>query len=233
VREARTPNTGEWLLQHPEFTSFERSDTSIPLWFCGPPGAGKTVLASLVIDYLLDHHILKDRHVGVAWFYCDYTDDNSMTTVGQTLSCLLRQLLNWHEQLPDSIMELYNRHKQSKFSLPTPPFDDLLVATIRSFSKVFIVVDALDEYPSSIRAQFLGALNDLKPSHLLITSREHIRIEQVIPSHRMIPILAHEQDINSYVDSRLETFRLASRIRANPDLRKEIITTVVANTGAL
>jgi hypothetical protein len=102
-----------------------------------------------------------------------------------------------------------------------------------AFSKVFIVVDALDEYPSGIRTQLLAALNEVKPTHLVITSREHIRVGEVIANYQIIPIRADECDIRAYVASRLESFRLARQIHSKPELRDDIIAAVVSNAGDL
>lgn len=55
----------------------------------GGPGVGKTVLMSLIIDYLCD--TLKGQLVGVAWCYCDYRERLSLTPVTFAVS-LLRQL---------------------------------------------------------------------------------------------------------------------------------------------
>jgi hypothetical protein len=159
-----------------------------------------------------------------------------MKTVEQTVACLLRQLLELHTVLPDPIVALFNAHKETHF-LKKPPMAEewtsLLLSTMSAFSKVFMVVDALDEYPSKIRSKFLTVLNHLKPSHLLVTSREHIRLGHVIPRHKMISIQAKEEDITAYIHSRLETFHLAWQIDAKPELKDEIVSTVVSNARDL
>ncbi|UKZ52374.1 hypothetical protein TrVGV298_006150 [Trichoderma virens] len=51
-REARTPTTCEWLLNHSRFIEWERSSHSSTLWLQGNVGAGKSFLTSKVIDHL-------------------------------------------------------------------------------------------------------------------------------------------------------------------------------------
>ncbi|KAF8847654.1 hypothetical protein BDZ45DRAFT_811419 [Acephala macrosclerotiorum] len=55
IRESRLPGTGQWLLENPEFMAWrDQEDVSNVLWCHGIPGAGKTVISSLVIDHLND-----------------------------------------------------------------------------------------------------------------------------------------------------------------------------------
>jgi hypothetical protein len=195
------------------------------------------VLAAAAIEYLLGSHIpIEGGGVGIAWFYCDYTNEDKMKTVEQTLACLLRQLLESHTVLPDPVITLFNTHKAANFRkapLTEKELFNLLQSTVATFSKVILVIDALDEYPSGIRTQFLEVLNSLQPSHLLLTSREHIRVGDVISEHKIIPIHATEHDIMSYVHSRLRTFHLARQINARSELKDEIISAVVSNAGNL
>lgn len=52
VSSCRTIGTGQWLLHTEEFESWLGSSSNATLWCRGIPGAGKTVLASLVLDHL-------------------------------------------------------------------------------------------------------------------------------------------------------------------------------------
>lgn len=51
ISNTRHPGTGEWLLYSEKFQEWERA-TGRAIWCPGVPGAGKTVLASLIIDHL-------------------------------------------------------------------------------------------------------------------------------------------------------------------------------------
>lgn len=62
--------TGSWLLERPEFTSWIQNDNCSLFWLRGSPGAGKSVLASYVLQDL------KKRLDGVdgstiAYYFCD------------------------------------------------------------------------------------------------------------------------------------------------------------------
>jgi hypothetical protein len=91
----------------------------------------------------------------------------------------------------------------------------------------------LDEYPSGFRDEFLTLLNSINATHLLITSREHIRVEEIMPDYKLIPVRATAQDLASYVSSRIDKFRLVRQIYAKPGFKDAIINAVVSNAGDL
>ncbi|EDN96577.1 hypothetical protein SS1G_01503 [Sclerotinia sclerotiorum 1980 UF-70] len=62
----RQPGTGEWLLDSPEFRQWVESD--VQRLFCpGIPGAGKTMLTSIVVEELTNR-FGNDKSVGIAYF---------------------------------------------------------------------------------------------------------------------------------------------------------------------
>jgi Cdc6-like AAA superfamily ATPase len=69
----RHPQTGFWLVDGDEFqewlSSGSRNFKSNRLWLSGIPGAGKTVLAGVVISEVL---ALSSISTGIAFFFCQY-----------------------------------------------------------------------------------------------------------------------------------------------------------------
>ena len=66
----RHPQTGIWLLRHPDFLTW--IDTAgFKLWLTRIPGVGKMVLASSVVEEALAR---RSESVAVAFFFCDYKD---------------------------------------------------------------------------------------------------------------------------------------------------------------
>ncbi|KAJ6545381.1 hypothetical protein B0H19DRAFT_862875, partial [Mycena capillaripes] len=65
------PGTGDWLLQDARLTRW-KSGKGLVLWCRGIPGAGKTVLVSIVVDYLRTHMDRED--VGVAALYLGHKE---------------------------------------------------------------------------------------------------------------------------------------------------------------
>ena len=70
-------NTVRWLLVSPEYQSWRQGDKQV-LWYWGPPGYGKTFLASQVVSDLQVNLAIDEA---VACVFCDYRDK---TTISDT-----------------------------------------------------------------------------------------------------------------------------------------------------
>jgi len=107
----------------------------------------------------------------------------------------------------------------------------LLQLEAKSFSKVFIIVDALDESNESngVRDSFLAEIRNLQPSiHLLVTSRHISTIEREFESAARVEIQASNEDVRKYLEGRIEReSRLRCHVKADPALQDRIINTIV------
>lgn len=66
----RQEGTGQWFLRSPEFQTWLKNNGQT--LFCpGFPGAGKTIIAAIVIDQLLAK-FQHDPHTGIAYIYCNF-----------------------------------------------------------------------------------------------------------------------------------------------------------------
>ncbi|BCS05869.1 hypothetical protein ALUC_10250S [Aspergillus luchuensis] len=130
-------NPGRWLLKSQKFIRWARSDTSWNplLWLSGAPGAGKSVLASIVIDRL------KKRGASVAYFYCKHGDEKR-TSVESVTRSILAQLL----VLNPDLLPYFHDKAQTGVSLASPKDSEQILGTsLRSFERVYLVLDGLDE----------------------------------------------------------------------------------------
>lgn len=123
-------------------------------------------------------HFLKLRQTvnyGVAQFYFDYKEQDAQKPI-QILGSLLKQLAGQiSADLPVSIANLYKRFHEGK---KRPTLDELYVALIgvsKSFPRVVLVFDALDECKPETRMEllplFLRMSND--GINVFLTSRPH------------------------------------------------------------
>lgn len=86
----RQPGTGGWLLESPEFQAWVKKPRAT--LFCpGAPGAGKTILASIVIDELEKRHET-NCDVGIAYFFCSFQCQSGDQEPEILLASILRQL---------------------------------------------------------------------------------------------------------------------------------------------
>lgn len=140
--DRRQSGTGQWLLESAEFQ--EWIQTSKQTIFCqGISGAGKTILTSIVINDLYKRFD-QDRTVGIAYIYCDYRNINDQK-VNDLLASLLRQLSERQVLLPGIVKDLYNSHRVKNTRPSLERIYDVLQSVAQNYSKVFLVIDALDE----------------------------------------------------------------------------------------
>jgi Cdc6-like AAA superfamily ATPase len=216
------PGTGQWLLESEEFQSWT-SQNDKTLFCSGDPGAGKTVLSSVVIEHLLKN---KPKTVGLALIYCNYREQASQTVEG-LLSCLLRQLCEPLSPLPDQLTSLYRNHKERHTLASTLHLSEVLSSVVASYSKTYIVIDALDECEKKHREKLLKELFELqaqKGINIFATSRKISDIESIFEGRLHKEIVATEADIRKYTHGRLEV--LPDFIRRDSALQEEIIVAI-------
>jgi ankyrin repeat domain-containing protein 50 len=108
---------------------------------------------------------------------------------------------------------------------------------VRRPSKVFIVIDAIDECPESngIRDSFLAEIRKLQPTiRLLITSRHIQTIEREFEKAARVEIRASDEDVRRYLERRIESEgRLVRLVKADPVLQTIIANTIVENAKGM
>ena len=87
----RQADTGLSFLDSSEFTEWIHGASQ--MLFCpGIPGAGKTMMAAIVVDHLLN--TVQTADVGVAYLYCNYRRQAEHTNPN-LLAAVLKQLVPW------------------------------------------------------------------------------------------------------------------------------------------
>jgi hypothetical protein len=107
----RQPGTSQWFLDSSEFQAWlERNNQTL---FCpGIPGAGKTILTSIVVENLTTR-FQSNKSIGIAYLYCNFRQQDIQKIV-DLLASLLKQLAEWQSSLPTSVKDLYNQHKTKR-----------------------------------------------------------------------------------------------------------------------
>jgi hypothetical protein len=131
--------TGQWLLGHSDFQAWIQTKGSTI--FC--PGAGKTIITSAVIDTLRSL-FAKDEDVALAYVYCDFRRYHEQKAE-DLLSSLLKQLSQGRSSLPDPVRSLYDEHRRNRTRPSVSDISTNLQSVAAMYSRVFIVIDALDE----------------------------------------------------------------------------------------
>ncbi|KAH6714552.1 nucleoside phosphorylase [Leptodontidium sp. MPI-SDFR-AT-0119] len=201
----RQPGTGQWLLDSLDFQKW--LETSQQTLFCpGIPGAGKTILTAVTINDLTTR-FQNDPSVGIAYLYCNFRRKDEQKAQ-DLLASLLKQLSQGRSSLPDSVQSLFDKHKEKQ----TRPSLDEISRTLQSvasiYSRVVIIVDALDECQVSdgCRMTFLTEIFSLQTktgANLFTTSRPIPEITERFRGSITFEIRAHDEDVRQYLDGRI------------------------------
>ena len=178
--------------------------------FCpGIPGTGKTMIASIVVDHL--KACFPDDETGHAFLYCIYKRQENQG-VDNLLASLLGQLALWKKSIvPEAIREWYNKHlKGEKPGLSRDEIRVALGSIIRTYSRTFVIIDALDECKTDqIRNKLLSEVYKLQEGsdvRLMVTFRPGIEPEPP-SSMTKLEIRAYKEDIEQYLSSRISELR--------------------------
>ncbi|KAJ6453611.1 hypothetical protein DFH09DRAFT_1391815 [Mycena vulgaris] len=193
------PGTGEWLLADAQFQDWESGSGKI-LWCPGMPGAGKTVLTSLVFNHLEVQ--AQKNNIGLACIYLNHKETQTQT-LANLLGGLWKQLM-LEKFIPLAVDALYDYHRMRQTRPHLDEFRKALNFAITQYPKVYFIVDALDEYPEDLRHPFLQYLATLGPKSIQI-----------------LEIRATDDDICRYLSTQIEKSpRLSRHVKSRPDLKE-------------
>ncbi|EGY23844.1 ankyrin repeat protein [Verticillium dahliae VdLs.17] len=220
----RQGGTGQWLLSSMEYR--EWSETADQTLFCpGIPGAGKTIITSIVVDDLCTRY-RSNEHVGIAYIYCDFQRQQEQK-VEEFLMSLLKQLTQGRSSLPECVKFLHDEHRRKR----TRPSFDEVSRTLRhvadSYSRTFIIVDALDECQRNdgCRARFLTELFNLQAecgANIFATSRCIPEITDRFSASTILEIRANDEDVRRYLDGRILQSGRTLLEKCREEIRNEI-----------
>ncbi|KAI5782081.1 hypothetical protein DFH27DRAFT_579715 [Peziza echinospora] len=233
----REAGTGQWFLNNTAF--LEWVGGAKPTLLClGIPGAGKTILASITID-LLERSSQRDEKIAVAFVYCSYKEETQQSASSLT-DCIMHQLvLATSDPVPyEAILALYIAHEQRR----TRPSQLEQLTTLRAiipvFSRVYVVIDALDEVSTTEREAFIAVIKRLAElgASVLITSRHIPEIEWSFKatSSTALEIIASTNDVKSFLRGQLQRKAKLERLTINnPGLALEIIDSIAENAKGM
>ncbi|KFX94529.1 hypothetical protein V490_04313 [Pseudogymnoascus sp. VKM F-3557] len=224
----RQAGTGQWLLDSSEFQAWLAAGKQT--LFCpGIPGSGKTILTSIVVEKLIDQFRNSDEDVGIAYLYCNFRRRDEQK-IKDLLASLVKQLAQGLNPLPDAVNSLYGKYTDTRTQPTLDELSQALEAIATLYTRVFIIVDALDEclITGSHRSDFLSRIFNVKEksgANLFMTSRHIPEITEIFHRSTFLEIRALESDVRRYLDSNISN--LPSFVRRSPDLQEEIKTGIV------
>ena len=228
--------TGTSLFATSEYQSWLHGETKT-LFCTGKPGSGKTVLASQVIDFLLQDERYKDNPV--LYFFADMrTQQAEQQTPASILANLLKQLIYHNRHVSDQTRRFSERHIKGG---NRPTAEGLLACIEREIMdtpNIFVVIDALDELADSCREELLGYLCQLQGKFtisLMATSRSDLRTNrlfaEMFPGYRKLEVLPTQEDIEAYLVGQMH--RLPDVVMRDTDLQDYIKTNIMRRCGGV
>ena len=212
----RQEGTGKWFTNAPEFHSWVHGANQT--LFCpGMPGAGKTMIAAIAVDHVWKH--VQNQAIGVAFVYCNYKSQADQTATNLA-SAILKQLIQGYVLIPETVRGLYQRHTERRTRPSFEEIQDAIQIVVAEYSKVHVIIDALDECSKDHRIQLLSMLSSLQSNaniSLMATSRFGREVEKHFSCSPLLEIRADDSDVKRFVAGQMN--RLPSCVQRDNELQ--------------
>lgn len=145
------------------------------------------------------------------------------------LRSFLKQVVQCCPLTPECVVSLYDRYQGDSHQPPVGELRNSLQTVARLCSRVFLVLDALDECSSTCRVAFLADVFELQATadiSVFATSRPIPDVTGWFKSSSRVEIKASHEDVCMYLDARMSQLRPSSRPVRDLDLRQEVLKTI-------
>ena len=230
IARSRTHGSGAWFTDSKKVTNWRQSSTTSVFWLNGITGAGKTTLMTTTIEDLIHP---KDGRYRVAYFYCSFTDSESLDMVN-ILGSILAQLCEPEDDICEKLESLYDDRSGNwtgnPIRLTVNHLINLIIEQVQCLERAYILVDAVNECGDC--REVLQSFETIAKSsstkttlHLLISSINEKGIESCL---QKMPNMTTEtlgprdiwNDVHLYVEANLESH---PRLRQyQPELKAKI-----------
>ena len=138
------------------------------LWCPGIPGAGKTFLASIVVQHL--KKLYKEQNTAVLVIYCGYNEAKSQS-IDNLVAALIKQILQIRPKVSNELKQLYGHHSRTGIFPSLQQLTEVLRAELAQYEECFIIVDALDEIQDESKRLLLLETLVYDRTNIMVTSR--------------------------------------------------------------
>jgi Cdc6-like AAA superfamily ATPase len=230
--ERKQEGSGLWFLDDTIFKEW-KTGFNTTLFCPGMPGAGKTMMATSVIDHLLV--VAQDEIDAVAYIYCDYknrTDQNSK----RLFATIPRQLVQSRNTVPASLLALYKDRQNRGGGLTHSEIINELRTLIKASRNTYFIIDALDECIDEDKTH-VKLLEDVcklqceTALRVLVTSRFVPDIQEKFDHAPLLEVKASDDDINNFLKERMTDGPRC--MRKAEELQKKVQDSIVKAAGGM
>ncbi|KAH6908099.1 hypothetical protein BKA70DRAFT_1149960 [Coprinopsis sp. MPI-PUGE-AT-0042] len=229
--EKAVTGTCHWFLISNLFMQWLASCGGI-LWGIGMPGAGKTILASIVIEYLQKYARAHGPRIALVFAYCRYTEP---VPVQQILAALVRQLLERYPFLYPLVKPVYDEHHREMTKPSKAQLLELLSEICQVFDVLFCALDGLDEAAPDTQFDLVNALSSVK-ANFFITSRPLEPLQSLRRDAQFFKIVAQDEDIELLIWEKLThdaRFSMPLNAQEYSEWQSQIVSKVTAAAGGM
>lgn len=222
------PSSGKWLLQDSKMKAWMDTNNSIvpSLWMNGKPGAGKTILASVVVEACR-----KVPSTATIYFYCSYQDEQRKKFLS-VARALIAQLLLQNDTLLPYLHEQCLASGQASL-VSSQLCEDILKTCLTTMGTVYIIIDGIDECDFPERKAILSFVtslvaNSATPGKLraLFVSQDENDIKKLLRSCTVLRLTDdhNRSDIETYATKRSQ--EIQEKFQLSDETRRYIVNIV-------
>ncbi|KAK7044450.1 ANK-REP-region domain-containing protein [Favolaschia claudopus] len=235
IFETWQKGTGQWFLSLFEFRNWLSNSEKV-LWCEGPPGAGKTVITSLVVKHIEDS--FQTSKAGLAYIYINHKELRNQSPTALFASLCKQLLLD--KPLPLMLQDLWQYHSKRKTQPTLADVLRVLEIVLLEYSNIYLIIDALDEYFDTAhghRAAFIQNLIKLVkqfPIHLMITTRPNNMAQDRFSNVQLVSMQAKKSDITLYIESQFNNSdNMFQLLKNRPQLKADIQLAIVEDVDGI
>lgn len=156
-------------------------------------------------------------------------DERRQQTLLHVLGSLLRQLARSHGEVFNDLAGLYNQYDDIGAPLTLKIVKESLKKAVSKLSRVYLIIDGLDESLDDIRLGLLEELVALPPnSQILISARSTNEGQSEYDAFKRLTLRASEDDIGLFVRNQIQQSPNLRRLtQRQPQLVSEVEAAVI------